>query len=85
MQTGYGGEVPKYHGWLYMEHGLPHCEVHVDIQSHPMFPDGSLWSMWVIGNDMDNDMEKAAQVALTALCSQCLPDTAGTSISLYPI
>jgi hypothetical protein len=51
--------------------------------SHPMFPDGSPWSTWFIGNDMDDAMEKAAHVALTALCSLRLLDTAGTPISLY--
>jgi hypothetical protein len=85
VQTGYGEEVPEYRGWLYMEHGLPHCEVHVDIQSLPVFPNGSPWSRWVIGNDMDTAMEKAAHVALTALCSQRLLDTTVTSISLYLI
>jgi hypothetical protein len=34
---------------------------------------------------MDDAMEKAAHVVLTTQCSQCLPDTAGTPISLYPI
>jgi hypothetical protein len=68
-----------------MEHGLSHCEVYVNIRSHPMFPDGSLWSTWVIGNDMDDAMEKAAHMALTALSSQHLPDTMSTPISLYPI
>jgi hypothetical protein len=85
MQIGYREEVPKYHRQLYIEHGLPRCEVHVDIWSHPVFPDGSPWSMWVIGNDMDDAMEKAAHVALTALSSQRLPDTVGTPISLYPV
>jgi hypothetical protein len=85
MQTGYGEEVPEYRGRLYMENGLPRYEVYVEIRSHPEFPNGSLWSTWVIGNDMDDAMEKATHVALTALCSQCLHDTAGTPISLYPI
>jgi hypothetical protein len=85
MQTGYREEVPEYREWFYMEHGLPFCEVHVNIPSRPMFSDGSLWSTWVIRNDMDDGIEKAAHVALTALCSQCLLDTAGTPISLYPI
>jgi hypothetical protein len=66
-----------------MEHGLPCCEVHVDIRSHPVFPDGSPWSTWVIRNDMDDAMENTAHVVLTALCSQCLRDTTGTPISLY--
>jgi hypothetical protein len=51
-----------------MEHGLPCCEVYITIPSHPMFPDGNSWSTWVIGNGMDDAMEKAAHVALTALC-----------------
>jgi hypothetical protein len=85
MQTGYKEEVPEYYGWLYMEHCLPHCEVHVDIRSHPVFPNGRPWSMWVIGNDMDEAMENAAHMALSALCSQRLLETAGMPISLYPI
>jgi hypothetical protein len=31
--TGYGDEVSEYRGRLYVEHGLPLCEIHVDI--HP--------------------------------------------------
>jgi hypothetical protein len=84
VQTGYRDVVLEYHWRLYMEHGLPRCEVHVDIPSHPMFPDGSPWSTWVIGNDMDDAMEKVAHVALIA-CLQRLSDTVGTPISLYPI
>jgi hypothetical protein len=68
-----------------MEHDLPRCEVYIDIWSHSVFLDGSPWSTWVIGNGMDDAMEKAAHVALTALCSQRLPNTTGTTISLYPI
>jgi hypothetical protein len=85
VQTGYGEEVPKYRGWLNMEHGLPRCEVYIDIRSHPVFPNGSPWSTWVIRNDMDDAMEKASHAALTALCSQRLLDTAAMPISLYPI
>jgi hypothetical protein len=62
VETSYGEEVPDYRGRLYIEHGLPHCEVHVDIRSHPMFHDGCSWSTWIIGNDMDNTMEKAAHM-----------------------
>jgi hypothetical protein len=69
VQIGYREEVPEYRRRLYMEHGLPCCEVYVDIRSRPMFPDGNLWSMWVIENGMDDAMEKAAHTALTALCS----------------
>jgi hypothetical protein len=51
----------------------------------PVFPDGSPWSTWPIGADMDNAMEKAAHMTLTALCSQNLAATMSTPISLYPI
>jgi hypothetical protein len=84
-QMGYGEEVPEYRGRLNMEHGLPRCEVYVDIRSHHVFPDGNPWFMWVIRNDIDDAMEKTAHAALTALCSQRPPDTVDTPISLYPI
>jgi hypothetical protein len=85
VQTSYGGEVPKYRRRLYMEHDLPHCEVYVDIRSHPVLPDGSLWSTWVIENNMDDAMEKAAHAVLTTLCSQHLQNTTGMHISQYLI
>jgi hypothetical protein len=85
VQTVYGTEVPEYHGQLYTEHGLPRYEVYVVILSHPGFPDGSPWSTRVIGNDMDDAMEKAAHVALTTLCSQLLSDTTSMPVVLYLI
>jgi hypothetical protein len=84
VQTGYGDRAPEYYGRLYEEHDLQHCEVYVDIPSHPVFPDGSPWSTWAIGADMDDAIEKAAHMALTALCSQNVTATAGMPISLYP-
>jgi hypothetical protein len=42
-----------------------------------VFPDGSPWSTWSIGADMDDAMEKAAHMTLTALCSQNLAATTG--------
>jgi hypothetical protein len=58
LQTGYGDRAPEYYGRLYEEHGLQCCEVYVDIPSHPVFPDGSPWSTWAIGADMDDAMER---------------------------
>jgi hypothetical protein len=49
MQTGYREEVPKYRGWLYMEHSLPHSEVYVDIRSRPVFLDGSCGPPGLLG------------------------------------
>jgi hypothetical protein len=85
VQTGYRDRAPEYYGRLYEEHGLQRCKVYINIPSHPVFPDGSPWSMWSIGADMDDAMDKAAHMALTALCSQNLAATVGTPISLYPI
>jgi hypothetical protein len=85
VQTGYRDRAPEYYGRPYEEHGLQRCEVYVDIPSHPVFPNGSLWSTWAIGADMDDAMEKAAHMTLTALCSHNLAATASTPISLYPI
>jgi hypothetical protein len=65
VHIGYGEEVVEYRGWLYTEHDPPRCEVHVDIPSHPVFRDGSPWSMWVVGNDMDNAIKKDSYMALT--------------------
>jgi hypothetical protein len=85
VQTGYEDRAPEYYGRLYEEHRLQRCEVYIDITSHLVFPDRSPWSTWAIGSDMDDAMEKAAHMALTALCSQNLSATVTMSISLYPI
>jgi hypothetical protein len=76
---------PEYYGRLFEGHDLQHCEVYVEIPSHPVFLDGSPWSTCSIGADMSDAMEKAAHMALTTLCSQNLPTTASMPISLYPI
>jgi hypothetical protein len=60
LRTGYGEEVPEYHGQLYIEHNLPLYEVHMDIPSHPVFPNRSPWLTWVIRNDMNNTLERVA-------------------------
>jgi hypothetical protein len=85
VQNSYGDRALEYYGRLYVEHRLQHCEVYIDIPSHPVFPDGSPWSTWAIGANMDDAMEKAAHMALTALCSQNLAATMVMPISLYPI
>jgi hypothetical protein len=84
VQTGYGDKAPEYYSRLFEEHDLQRCKVYVDIPSHPVFPDGSPWSMWATRADMGDAIEKAAHMALTALCSQNMATTAGMPISLYP-
>jgi hypothetical protein len=85
VHTGYGDRAPEYYSRLFEKHGLQCCEVYINIPSHPVFLDGSLWSTWAIGADMDDAMEKTAHMALTALCSQKLAATTCTPNSLYPI
>jgi hypothetical protein len=85
VQTSYRDRAPEYYSRLFEEHGLQRCKVYVDIPSHPVFPDGSPWSTWAIGANMDDAMKKAAHMSLTTLCSQNLAATAGTPISLCPI
>jgi hypothetical protein len=85
VHTGYGDRALEYFDRLYEEHGLQPCKVYMEILSHPVFPDGSPWSTWAIGADMSDAMEKATHMALTAPCSQNLPATADTLISLYLI
>jgi hypothetical protein len=69
VQTGYGDMPPEYYNQLFEEHSLQHYEVYFNILSHPVFPDGCPWSAWVIGANMDDALEKASHMALTALCS----------------
>jgi hypothetical protein len=66
VQTGYGDTPPEYYGRLFEEHDLQHCEVYVEILSHPVFPDGSPWSTWAIGADMSDAMEKATHYPVLA-------------------
>jgi hypothetical protein len=69
VQTGYGDRAPEYYDRLHEEHNLQRCELYVDIPSHPVFPEGSPWSTWAIGANKDDAIEKAAHIALNALCS----------------
>jgi hypothetical protein len=78
VHTGYGDMPLEYYSQLFDEYGLQRCDIYVNIPSHSVFPDGSPWSAWAIRADMEDAMEKAAHMTLTALCSQNLPPTAGT-------
>jgi hypothetical protein len=50
-----------------------------------VFPDGSPWSTWAIGANMDDAMEKAAHMALTALCLQlcCFAKGGGLVFAIF--
>jgi hypothetical protein len=64
------GQSPEYNSQLYEEHDWlwgqspewQRCEVYADIPSHPVFPDGSPWSTWPIGADMDDATDIVFQV-----------------------
>jgi hypothetical protein len=62
-------------------HGLNVCEVRVEIPFDPMAP----WMGAVVGNELDDAIEKMAHAALTSLRECSLTATTDMSISLFPI
>jgi hypothetical protein len=80
-QLGYNGDVPVYRGHMSMAHGQDNCEVNVVIPLNPTEP----WMATVIGVELDETVERTAQVALTSLCESSHVDTAAMSITLFPI
>jgi hypothetical protein len=81
VRIGYDGPIPEYRCRPFQKHGLACCEVRVEIPVDPETP----WTGTVVGGDLDESVERMAHLALTALCEQRLPDTAGLAIALYPI
>jgi hypothetical protein len=57
------------------------CEVNMVIPLNPTEP----WMATVIGVELDETIEKMAQVALTSLCESRLADTTTMRIVLFPI
>jgi hypothetical protein len=81
---GYMG-TPMYHGHLYREFGHGHCEVHVDILTHPSDPSLMAWFMMTTGDDLDDTLERAAHQALTEFCERHLPGLDSTVVALLPV
>jgi hypothetical protein len=72
LHLGHNGDVPLYRGHLSKAHGQDRCEVSVTLPLSPTEPSGTT----VIGIEMDETVEQAKHVALTALCESRLNDTA---------
>jgi hypothetical protein len=77
--------TPTYRGHLYREFGRGRCEVHVDISAHPSDSDMMAWFTTAIGDDLNNNLERAAHQALTEFCECHLLGLASTAIALFPI
>jgi hypothetical protein len=80
-QLSYDGDAPVYRGRMSMAHCQDKCEVNMVIPLNLM----ELWMATVIGVELDEIVEQAAQVALISLCETCLADTAAMPIALFPI
>jgi hypothetical protein len=81
LHLGHNGDIPVYHGRMSMAHGQDRCEVSVKLPLSPTEP----WGTTAIGVELDETVEQASHVALTALCGSRLNDTALMLIALFPI
>jgi hypothetical protein len=77
--------TPAYRGCLYREFGRGHCEVYVDIPTHPSDPSLMACFPTAIGDDLSSTLERAAHRAHIQLCERHLTDLAGTAVGLLPI
>jgi hypothetical protein len=81
LHLEHNGDVPIYRGRMSKVHGQDRCEVSVTLFLSPTEP----WGMTVIGVKLDEMVEQAAHVALTALCDSRLDDTVALLIALFLI
>jgi hypothetical protein len=77
--------TPAYHGRLFHEFGRGHCEVHMDILTHPSDPSLTAWFTTATGDDLDDTLERASHQAITEFYERHQPGLAGTTIALFPI
>jgi hypothetical protein len=81
---GYMG-TPTYHGCMYLDFRHGHCEVHMDTLTHPSNPSLMAWFTMAMGDDLDDNLERAAHRALTEFCERHLPGLDSTIVALLPI
>jgi hypothetical protein len=81
LHLGYNRDVPVYRGRMSTVHGQDRCEVSVTIPLSLTEP----WGVTIIGAELDETVEQASHVALTALCESRLNDTAAMLIALFLI
>jgi hypothetical protein len=77
--------TPMYRGRLCREFGHGSCEVHVDILPHPSDPSLTAWFTMTTGDNVDDTLERVANLALIEFCERHLSDTADTPVALLPI
>jgi hypothetical protein len=81
LHLGHNGDVPVYRARMSKAHGQDRCPVSMTLPLSLI----ESWGMTVIGIELDETVEQAAHVALTALCESRLDDTAAMPIVLFPI
>jgi hypothetical protein len=81
LHLGHNEDVPVYRGRMSKAHDQHRCEVSVTLPLSPTEP----WGTTVIGVELDETVEQAAHIALTALCESRLDNTATMSIALFLI
>jgi predicted Zn-dependent protease with MMP-like domain len=81
---GYTG-TPAYRGRPYRQFGLGRCKVHVDILAHPTDLTMTAWFTTAQGDDLDDNLERAAHQALTEFCERHLLVLGATAIVLLPV
>jgi hypothetical protein len=81
LHLNHNGDVPVYRGRMSKAHGQDRCEVSVTL---PLSPTES-WGTTVVGIELDETVEQAAHIALTALCGSRFDDTAVMPIVLFLI
>jgi hypothetical protein len=81
LHLGHNGDVSVYRGRMSTAHGQDRCEISVMLPLSPTEP----WGMTVVDVELDEIVEQAAHVALTALCGSRLNDTVAMQITLFPI
>jgi hypothetical protein len=78
LHLGHNGDIPIYRGRMSKAHGQDRCEVRVMLPLSPTEP----WGTTIIEIELDETVEQAAHVALTALCESRLNDTAAIAMFL---
>jgi hypothetical protein len=81
LHLGHNGDVRVYRGHMSKVHGQDRCEVSVTLPLSLTEP----WGATVVGVELEETVEQAAHVALTALCETRLDSTATMPITLFLI
>jgi hypothetical protein len=81
LHLGHNGGILVYRRRMSKAHGQDRCEVSMTLSLSPT----ESWGTTAICVEMDETVEQAAHVALTALCESRLNDTAAMPIALFLI